>query len=473
MIYFIKDKNNKRGHPTKKGQMITRKLKNGTAKIISRTKDSLTVKLLDIEFKDEDTVDAEFRVGIDPGANHIGFALYKIYKQNITLLISGEADIRSNNITKNLVNRKMYRRKRRNNRRKNVLRKYGKAKFRKPVWKNRKRKHFQPTFKHLINTHINVIKYFLNKCPINKVHIEYAKFDTQKMINYNIKSIWYQRGQQFMFENTKAYIRSRDNYTCQICNKKCLDYNEVHHIVWRRHGGSDKPDNLILLCESCHKKVHKNLVKCLSIKNKTLKQASLLNSCMKYIFMIFEKSVPTQDTLGSITKIVRLNSGIEKTHENDAKIIALCDSLELQDIKNYKYSDLDNHVTVKQYRRHDRALVNQLEDRKYYLKDDLSSRPKIVAWNRNKSSVQTKDSLTDLRKKQKNIQVITKSGGPIYRRGNINRRFIPGQLINYNGEIDICRGWASTQCKVILENNGYVKQKLCKVVRNNSGLVFV
>jgi hypothetical protein len=189
--------------------------------------------------------------------------------------------------------------------------------------------------------------------------------------------------------------------------------------------------------------------------------------------MIFEKSVPTQDTLGSITKVVRLNSGIKKTHENDAKIIALCDSLELQDIENYNYIDLDNHISVKQYRRHDRAWVNQLEDRKYYLKDNLSSRPKVVAWNRNKSSVQTKDSLTDLRKKQNNIQVIAKSGGPVYRRGNINRRFIRGQLINYNGDIDICRGWASTQMKVILENNGYVKQKECRVIRNNNGLMFI
>ena len=38
------DKNGKRGHPTRRNDMITRKLKNNTAKIISRTKDSLTVK---------------------------------------------------------------------------------------------------------------------------------------------------------------------------------------------------------------------------------------------------------------------------------------------------------------------------------------------------------------------------------------------------------------------------------------------
>ncbi|MFW6247040.1 MAG: RRXRR domain-containing protein, partial [bacterium] len=99
MIYFIKDKNGKLGHPTKKGQMITRKLKNGTAKIVNRTKDTLTVQFTDKEFRDEDTVDAEFRFSIDPGMT-IGFALFKIYKNKITLLLSGHLETRSSDVTK-------------------------------------------------------------------------------------------------------------------------------------------------------------------------------------------------------------------------------------------------------------------------------------------------------------------------------------------------------------------------------------
>jgi len=470
MIYFIVDKNGNRGHPTKKGQMITRKIKNGTAKIISRTKDSLTVKFLDREFKDEDTVDAEFRVGLDPGMT-IGFAIYKIFNQTITLLISGEAETRSSDITKNLIERKIYRRKRRYNRRKNILRKYDKAKFRHPIWKNRTCLKFRPTHKHLINTHIKVIKYFLNRIPINKIHIEYAKFDSQKMVNPLINSIWYQLGPQFAFENVKSYIRSRDNYTCQICKKNCLSDNHVHHIKYRRNGGSDKPDNLILLCPICHDKVHAGLVRCPSIKNRNLKESGVLNSCMKKIFSIFESQVPTQDTLGSITKTVRLNSGLDKTHSNDAKIIAFCDSLTLQDIEDYNYVDLNNHVSIKQYRRHDRAWVKRLEDRKYYITD--TGKPKTVAWNRSKSSTQKKDSLTDFRKNNYSEKVYAKLGGPVYRRSNTQRKFKPGDLIKYLGNIDICKGWASTQSKVILENHGYVKQKDCTVIRNNSGLVFV
>src|SRR6056297_972721 len=158
MLYFMIDKDGKLGHPTRRADMITKHLNRGAAKIISRTKDTLTVQFLDKEFKDEDTVNAEFRVGIDPGMT-VGFSLYKIYNQKITLLLSGELESRSSDITKNLAERKMYRNIRRRYRRKNVKRKFGKAKFRKPVWKNRAKHSFQPTHRHLIKTHMNLIKW--------------------------------------------------------------------------------------------------------------------------------------------------------------------------------------------------------------------------------------------------------------------------------------------------------------------------
>src|SRR6056297_2277685 len=109
MIYFIIDKHGKSGHPTRRTDMITKHLKRGTVKIISRTKDTLTVQFLDKVFNSSKTVDVEFRVGIDPGVSHIGFSLYKIYNQKITLLLSGELESRSSDITKNLAERKMYR----------------------------------------------------------------------------------------------------------------------------------------------------------------------------------------------------------------------------------------------------------------------------------------------------------------------------------------------------------------------------
>ena len=89
MIYFMKDKNGKLGHPTRRADMITKHLNRDTAKIISRTRDTLIVQFLDKVFDSSKTVNAEFRIGVDPGVSHIGFSLYKIYKNKITLLLSG------------------------------------------------------------------------------------------------------------------------------------------------------------------------------------------------------------------------------------------------------------------------------------------------------------------------------------------------------------------------------------------------
>lgn len=54
-------------------------------------------------------------------------------------------------------------------------------------------------------------------------------------------------------------ILERDNFRCRFCDRggKHSDYIlEVHHIVWRRHGGSDNPANLMTICKRCHMILH-------------------------------------------------------------------------------------------------------------------------------------------------------------------------------------------------------------------------
>jgi len=50
-------------------------------------------------------------------------------------------------------------------------------------------------------------------------------------------------------EELWQYVHTRDNGLCQICAKKG---SEVHHIIFRSHGGTNAPNNLILLCYECH-----------------------------------------------------------------------------------------------------------------------------------------------------------------------------------------------------------------------------
>lgn len=45
--------------------------------------------------------------------------------------------------------------------------------------------------------------------------------------------------------------------TCFICGEDNPVVLEEHHIIPRRHGGSDNEENLVTLCANCHKAVEK------------------------------------------------------------------------------------------------------------------------------------------------------------------------------------------------------------------------
>lgn len=45
-------------------------------------------------------------------------------------------------------------------------------------------------------------------------------------------------------------INERDEF-CIICRKKA---HEHHHVIFRSAGGDDAENNLVLLCDECHKK---------------------------------------------------------------------------------------------------------------------------------------------------------------------------------------------------------------------------
>ena len=48
----------------------------------------------------------------------------------------------------------------------------------------------------------------------------------------------------------------RDRHRCQAPGCRNTRFMEVHHILPRERGGSNHPDNLAVLCSSCHKLWH-------------------------------------------------------------------------------------------------------------------------------------------------------------------------------------------------------------------------
>ena len=58
------------------------------------------------------------------------------------------------------------------------------------------------------------------------------------------------------FESVRGSILERDNFKCVECGgNKDL---HVHHVVHRKHGGTNDPDNLVTLCKWCHAEHHKD-----------------------------------------------------------------------------------------------------------------------------------------------------------------------------------------------------------------------
>jgi 5-methylcytosine-specific restriction endonuclease McrA len=55
----------------------------------------------------------------------------------------------------------------------------------------------------------------------------------------------------------KQTILKRNNFKCYFCGS--TDNIQLHHIIPKRLGGTSDPENLIPLCDNCHKKLH-NLI---------------------------------------------------------------------------------------------------------------------------------------------------------------------------------------------------------------------
>jgi len=93
----------------------------------------------------------------------------------------------------------------------------------------------------------------------------------------------------------------------------------VHHIIFKSKGGTNSPENLITLCENCHKKLHMGEFVITGNKSRTkhATEIGIIKSQLKKKFGKFT------ETFGYETKFKREQIlKLPKTHYNDA--IAIC-----------------------------------------------------------------------------------------------------------------------------------------------------
>lgn len=256
----------------------------------------------------------EVTIGLDTGSVNVGCSAVSKNK----VLYASETKLRTD------ISRKMQRRaKYRRNRRTRKLR-YREARFDN---RTRPKGWLPPSLKSKAESTIKVVKQLSDILPISKVRVEIAKFDTQKLQNPDIEGKEYQQGQTEGYDNVRAYVFERDNYTCQICKKK-EGILQTHHIIERKDGGSDRPDNLATVHKKCHDDFHKGLIQHKFRKPKEYKMETQVTILKDYIVSELKKDFDVEITFGHITKRIRQRLNLPKSHCFDA--VAICNPKKIE-----------------------------------------------------------------------------------------------------------------------------------------------
>lgn len=220
-------------------------------------------------------------------------------------------------------------------------RRHRKTRYRAPRFNNRVHsKHkgwLAPSVEVKIQEHITAIHRICRRLPITKIVVETAEFDTQRlkaMLEGKPLPVGidYKRGEMYDEYNVRQYVLKRDNYTCQHCGARGSAEKgiklHVHHLETRQTGGN-APNNLITLCKDCHTALHDGKITLKLDKKKRgkpLRDSAFMGIMRKTLLSRIRKEVaiPVVETQGYITKLLREENHIQKSHTNDARCIAGC-----------------------------------------------------------------------------------------------------------------------------------------------------
>ena len=300
---YVVDANGKPVMPTSRLGMVRRWLKSGQAIWFGNSR-----KIIQF-VRPITTYTQNLTLGVDAGF-HLGMSVVGNHRE----YYSAESIRKSEN--DKLTTRRELRRTRRNHLR------YRQVRFnnrrRKPGW-------LAPSVQHRLDFTIKEIKRVYNFLPITNLVVEVSPFDNQKLVNPTIKPWQYTKGKMNGFKTVKDYLLARDNYRDALDGKQYpASQLRVHHLVQRKDGGSNQPDNLILLSDVHHNQanhVNGTLAKLRNNRQKMIDYhgAYFMSVLAARLSDYFDSYQTTQ---GYITANLRHLYQIEKSHRNDAFVIA-------------------------------------------------------------------------------------------------------------------------------------------------------
>lgn len=334
MYIYVQAKDGTPLMPTTRCGKVRCLLRDGRAVIASRT--PFTIRLT----YDTTSFTQPVSLGVDAGSKHIGLSATTEIKE----LYAAEIELRTD-IVENLSTRREARRSRRSKR---------SIRYRAPRFLNRRTSKkdgwLAPSVMQKVHSHVKTVQDICRILPVTSVTVEVAQFDTQLLKNPDITGKQYQQGPQLGFWNTREYVLFRDNHQCQHCHGKSKDpVLNVHHLESRKTGG-DSPDNLITLCETCHKAYHRREI-ILNIKRNglSLRDAAMMSIMRWRVYNDLKQAldVLVRLTYGYLTKYTRIEHGLEKSHAVDARCIS----------GNAAAEPAGQLLHLKQLRRHNRKVM--------------------------------------------------------------------------------------------------------------------
>lgn len=479
-LIYILNASGKPLMPTQRSNHIKRLLNKGKARIVSKTPYVVQLKY------ETECITQPLYGGTDPGRTNIGEA---VIDGRGTVVYKAHIETRNKDVPKLMAERKQHRQASRRGERLRRKRRAHKCEtittfpkgrmlpgYERPVmltdiintearFNNRKRPigWITPTVRQLVQTHANMVNKICSILPVTDWAMEYNKFAFMRMDDGTIRGLDFQNGRMKGYADSHEYVSALQNGKCACCNNSIEHF---HHMKSRHEGGSDTPENLIGLCNNCHSKVHSGDIDLKQVGFKKKYAAlSVLNQAIPYIAqelinMFGEDHV--RFCTGYQTFIVRDSIGMGKDHPEDAICIALYGA----DITECK--DISDTFEVKQFRRHDRTIINNQRERTYYLNG------KAVCKNRHQRTDQKADSLAEYRKKHpSDVKWLTIKTSKRYY--NSPDRLFPGVVFMYMGKLHVMSGQLTNgkYLRAVDDCKTNYPTAQCQIVRKNAGLVYL
>ena len=158
--------------------------------------------------------------------------------------------------------------------------------------------------------------------PLSSLVIEDVQVDIARLNNPHLTGSQYQDPTR-LDENLRIACLMRDEYTCQHCNTQRI-HLQAHHIVFREQGGKDTLNNLLTLCETCHKRLHQGKItlKVTGVSGHLDQVAQHTMQGKTYLYATLGKHTPLGTLFGYQTATFRKWRDLPKTHLIDALCIA-------------------------------------------------------------------------------------------------------------------------------------------------------